>query len=67
MVKLFATQMIYDIADRVSHIFDGPPYVAGLPMERLCHHALATSATAAALQLQRRIIAKDVLKGLKPG
>jgi acyl-CoA dehydrogenase len=67
MVKLFATKMIYDIDDRVSHIFDGPPYVAGLPMERLCRHALATSATEAALQLQRRIIAKDVLKGLKPG
>jgi acyl-CoA dehydrogenase len=67
MVKLFAAQMIYSVADRVSHIFDGPPYVAGLPMERLCRHALATSATEAALQLQRRIIAKDVLKGLKPG
>jgi acyl-CoA dehydrogenase len=67
MVKLFATKMIYDIADRVSHVFDAPPYVAGLPMERLCRHAITTSATEVALQLQRSIIAKDVLKGLKPG
>lgn len=65
MVKLFATQMIYNVADRVSHIFDGPPYIAGLPMERLCRHAIATSATELALQLQRSIIAKEVLKGLK--
>jgi acyl-CoA dehydrogenase len=66
MVKLFATQMIYNIADRVSHIFNGPPYTAGLPMERLCRHAIATSATELTLQLQRRIIAKDVLTGLNP-
>lgn len=65
MVKLLATQMIYNVADRVSHIFGGPPYIAGLPMERLCRHAIATSATELALQLQRSIIAKEVLKGLK--
>jgi len=65
MVKLLATQMIYNVADRVSHIFDAPPYIAGLPMERLCRHAIATSATELALQLQRSIIAKEVLKGLK--
>ncbi|MFC1977964.1 acyl-CoA dehydrogenase family protein [Chloroflexota bacterium] len=65
MVKLFATQMIHNVADRVTHIYGGPPYSAGLPMERLCRHALATSATELALELQRNIIAKDVLKGLK--
>ncbi len=65
MVKLFATQMIYNIADRVTHIYGAPPFIAGLPMERLCRHALATSATDLALELQRSIIAKDVLKGLK--
>lgn len=65
MVKLFATQMIHNVADRVTHIYGGPPYVAGLPMERLCRHALATSATELALELQRSIIAKDILKGLK--
>ncbi len=65
MVKLFATQMIHSVADRVTHIYGGPPYIAGLPMERLCRHALATSATELALELQRGIIAKDILKGLK--
>jgi len=65
MVKLFATQMIHNVADRVAHIYGGPPYVAGLPMERMCRHALATSATELALELQRGIIAKDILKGLK--
>ncbi len=65
MVKLFATQMLHNVADRVAHIFNGPPYVAGLPMERLCRHALATSATEFALELQRSVIAKDILKGLR--
>jgi acyl-CoA dehydrogenase len=65
MVKLFTTQMIHSVADGVAHIFNGPPYVAGLPMERLCRHALATSATELALELQRSIIAQDILQGLK--
>ena len=65
MVKLFATEMVHSVADRVAHIFNGPPYTAGLPMERLCRHALATSATELALELQRSIIAQDILKGLK--
>jgi len=65
MVKLFATEMLHNVADRVAHIYNGPPYIAGLPMERLCRHALATSATELALELQRSIIAKDILKGLR--
>jgi alkylation response protein AidB-like acyl-CoA dehydrogenase len=65
MVKLFATQTLHHVADRVSHIYGGPPYIAGLPMEKLCRHALATSATELALELQRSVIAKDILKGLK--
>jgi acyl-CoA dehydrogenase len=65
MLKIFATEMVHGVADRVAHIFDGPPYIAGLPMERLCRYALATSATELALELQRSIIVKDILKGLK--
>lgn len=65
MVKLFATQMIHNVTDRVAHIFNGPPYIAGLPMQRLCRNALAASTTELALELQRSIIAKDILKGLK--
>lgn len=65
MVKLFATQMIHNVTDRVAHIFNGPPYIAGLPMQRLCRDALAASTTELALELQRSVIAKDILKGLK--
>jgi acyl-CoA dehydrogenase len=65
MVKLFATEMMHKVAGRVVHIFNGPPYIAGLPMERLCRNAIATSATELALELQRSIIAKDMLKGQK--
>jgi len=36
-----------------------------LPVERLCQHALATSSTELALELQRSIIAQDIMKGLK--
>ena len=65
MVKLYTTQMVHTVADRVAHVFNGPPYIAGLPMERLCRQALAASATELALELQRNIIATDILKGLR--
>lgn len=65
MVKLFATQMIRTVADRVSHVFNGPPYISGLPMQRLCSDALATNATDLALELQSSIVASDIMKGLK--
>lgn len=63
MVKLFATQMIHSVADAASHIFNGPAYVGGLPMERFCRDAIAMSTTELALQLQRNIIAGDILIG----
>ena len=65
MVKLYTTQTIHAVADRVAHVFNGPPYVDGLPMERLCRRALVANATELALELQRNIIARDILKGLK--
>ena len=57
--------MLHSVADKVAHIFQGPPYIAGLPMERLCRNALAASTTELALEVQRSIIAQDLLKGLK--
>ena len=65
MVKLFATQTIRTVADRVSHLYNGPPYIQGLPMQRLCADALATNAVDLALELQSSIIASDIMKGLK--
>lgn len=61
MVKLFATQMIHSIADNAAHVFNGPAYVGGLPMEKFCRSAIATSLIDFALQLQRNIIAKGIL------
>jgi acyl-CoA dehydrogenase len=65
MVKLFTTRMMRAAADQVAHIFNGPPYVDGLSVERLCRHALEASLSGIALDRQRSIIASDVLKGLK--
>ncbi|MCK4221542.1 MAG: acyl-CoA dehydrogenase family protein [Dehalococcoidia bacterium] len=65
MVKLFTTQVVHFVADNAAHIFDAPAYVGGLPMERFCRSAAAASTTDLALQLQRNIIARDILKGLK--
>jgi acyl-CoA dehydrogenase len=65
MAKLIATQMLHLVADNAAHIFNGPAYVAGLPVERFCRNTLAGSLTDQSLQLQRNIIAKDVLRGLR--
>ena len=65
MVKLFTTRMVRAAADQVAHIFNGPPYIDGLSVERLCRHALEVSLSEIALEKQRNIIAGDVLKGLK--
>ena len=67
MVKIFATQMVHFVADNAAHIFNAPAYVGRLPMERFCRDAIAMSTTNLALQLQRNIIARDILKGLKVG
>ena len=63
MVKLYTAQTIQTIADRVAHVFNGPPYIEGLSMERLCRRALATSTIELALELQRYIIVRDILRG----
>lgn len=65
MAKLLATEMIHFVADNAAHIFNGPAYVAGLPLERFCRSAVAGSLTDQSLQLQRSIIARDVLRGLR--
>jgi alkylation response protein AidB-like acyl-CoA dehydrogenase len=65
MVKLYTTQMLHTVADRVAHIFNGPPYLEGLPVEKLCRRALETSAVEFAIERQRNIIATDIIKGVK--
>lgn len=65
MVKLFTTQALHNVADRVAYIFNGPPHLEGLRMERLCRRALAANAVELSLGLQRNVIAGDILKGLR--
>jgi alkylation response protein AidB-like acyl-CoA dehydrogenase len=65
MVKMFATQMLHDMADRATHVWNGPPVIAGLPMDRLCRSATGTSAVEYGLDLQRNLVAADILKGLR--
>jgi acyl-CoA dehydrogenase len=65
MVKLYTTQLVHTVADRVAHVFNGPPYLEGLPVARLCRRALETSAAELALERQRNIVAADIMKGMK--
>jgi alkylation response protein AidB-like acyl-CoA dehydrogenase len=65
IVKLYATQLVHTVADRVAHVFNGPPYPEGLPVARLCRRALETSAAEFAMERQRNIIAADIMKGVK--
>jgi acyl-CoA dehydrogenase len=60
MVTIFATQMLRNVADRVGHIFGGPPYILGLFANKAGQLGPDTTAT-----LQKTIVARDVLKGLK--
>ncbi|MFA5308702.1 MAG: acyl-CoA dehydrogenase family protein [Dehalococcoidales bacterium] len=65
MVRLFTTRLVRAAADQAAHIFNGPPYIDGLSVERLCRRALDIGLSEIALDRQRHIVAADVLKGLK--
>jgi alkylation response protein AidB-like acyl-CoA dehydrogenase len=65
MVKLYTTQMVQTVADRVAHIFNGPPSLRGLPLAGLYRRLIETSAAELAMERQRHIIAADIMKGLK--
>ncbi|MEA1958643.1 MAG: acyl-CoA dehydrogenase family protein [Chloroflexota bacterium] len=62
MVKVFATEMVERASDRATQLHGGPMYTRNLPMSRLCRNAVAASASDQALELQRTIIAKDILR-----
>jgi acyl-CoA dehydrogenase len=64
MVKVFAAEMVNRAADRTVQIHGGPIYAEELPVERLCRNATAASTTEYALELQKAIIAGDLLKGV---
>ena len=62
MVKVFATEMVHRVADRAVQIHGGPMYAEELPVERLCRNLISTTAVEHALELQKAIIATDILK-----
>jgi acyl-CoA dehydrogenase len=62
MVKVFATEMVERAADRATQIHGGPIYTKELPLSRLCRNAIAANTSEQALELQRAIIARDLLR-----
>ena len=62
MVKVFAIEMVHRVADRVVQIHGGPMYAEELSVERLCRNLISTMAVEYALELQKAIIATDILK-----
>ncbi|MFA5055030.1 MAG: acyl-CoA dehydrogenase family protein [Dehalococcoidia bacterium] len=62
MVKVFATDMLDRTADRVTRLYGGPGYTTSVPMTMLCRNAIAATASDEALELQRTIIARNILR-----
>ena len=65
LVKLATTNMLHSLADRVSHVFSGPSFTKGLPMERLCRSILEDHALELTLARLRHRIAADILEGVR--
>jgi len=64
IVKVFATEMVNRAADQTVQLHGGPAYTKGLSVERLCRNAIAASFSEEALELQRAIITRDILRGI---
>ncbi len=64
MVKVFATEMVNRAADQTVQLHGGPAYTKGLSVERLCRNAIAANFGEEALDLQRAIITRDILRGI---
>jgi acyl-CoA dehydrogenase len=62
MVKIFATEMVNRAADRTVQLHGGPAHTEGLLVGRLCRDAISASMNEETLELQRAIIARDILR-----
>jgi acyl-CoA dehydrogenase len=62
MAKVFSTQMLKRVADKSILIKNGPGPVQGLPLEFLCRNLLSQNIRERALEVQRSIIAEDLLR-----
>jgi acyl-CoA dehydrogenase len=63
MVKLYTSRMLQNIAEMVSHIYNGPTGAAE-SIKKLCRHALENHIIELSLEKQRNAIAGDVLRGV---
>ena len=63
MVKLYTSRMLQNVAEMVSHIYNGPTGAAE-SIKKLCRHALESHIDELALEKQRNAVAGDVLKGV---
>jgi acyl-CoA dehydrogenase len=63
MVKLFTSRMLQNVAEMVSHIYNGPTGTAE-SIKKLCRHAVESHIIELSLKKQRNVIAGDVLKGV---
>jgi acyl-CoA dehydrogenase len=62
MVKVFATEMLKRVADRAVLIKNGPGPVQGIPLEYLCRSLQEQNIAERALEVQKSIVAEDILK-----
>ncbi|MDD5288145.1 MAG: acyl-CoA/acyl-ACP dehydrogenase [Dehalococcoidales bacterium] len=62
MVKVFSTEMLKRVADRTVQVRGGPAPARELPLETLCQSMLVQNVGERALEVQRSIIAGDILK-----
>jgi acyl-CoA dehydrogenase len=61
-VKVFTTEMLKRVADKSVLIKSGPGPLLGLPLEFLCQSLLAQNMGARALEVQKSILAEEVLR-----
>jgi acyl-CoA dehydrogenase len=62
IVKVYSTEMLKRVADRAVLIKGGPGPVQGLPLEFLCQSLLSQNIRQRALEVQKSIIAGDIIK-----
>lgn len=62
IVKVYSTEMLERVADRAIQIKGGPAPARELPLETLCESMLTKNIKERTLEVQRAIIAGDILK-----
>jgi alkylation response protein AidB-like acyl-CoA dehydrogenase len=63
MVKLYSSRMLQNVAEMVSHIYNGPTGAAE-SIKKLCRHALESHIIELSLEKQQNAVAGEVLRGV---